>query len=79
MEEGGTMTTTPDGQRRCYHEWRKGLGLTDGQALALLTALGHVGIILDTTPGDVHLRLHTGSGNARLMGFAVLHGLRKAA
>lgn len=66
-------------QWREYTGWRKRHGLTEEQAVALLTALGHVGIVLDTTPGDVHLRLHTGSGNARLTGFAVLHGLRKAA
>jgi hypothetical protein len=71
------MIVTP--QRRTFVRWCILRELTEAQAVALLGALGRVGIVLDTTPGDVHLRLHTGSGNARLRGFMVLHGHRKAA
>lgn len=62
-------------QRRSFVRWCIRHDLTEAQAVGLLSAIGRVGLILDTTPGDVHLRMHTGSGQARLRGFMVLHGL----
>lgn len=61
-------------KRRAFVRWCIAHDLTEEQAVALLKALGRVGLILDTTPGDAHLRMHTGSGSARLRGFMVLHG-----
>ena len=59
-------------QRRAYVRWCIRHELTEEQAVALLTGLGRAGFILDTTPGDAHLRLHTGEGWARIAGLDVL-------
>lgn len=65
-------------QRRAYVRWCIRHELTEKQAVALLSAIGRVGLVLDTTPGDEHLRMHTGEGWARLNGFMTLHGREPA-
>lgn len=64
--------------RRAYHQWSADRELSEKQAAALLSALGRVGFVLDTTPGDVHMRMHTGEGWERICGFLTLHGREPA-
>lgn len=61
--------------RRAFVRWCIRRELTEAQGEALLLGLARVGLCLDVTLRNEHIRMRTSDGQARLRGFMVLHGL----